>query len=478
MMKVKLSREQILLVIIEAAVKKFEIINQKLQEQLYRYSVTNLFNRKYLLEKGNQYLKEGKYNTLAVIDIRNLRTYNEIFGYETTDRILKALAQKIREYCEKGCLVGNLDSGRFWILTHIEGKKREEIVKEKAKGLIKFLAEDELKIKIGSEDLLILVSLNVGIAFYPEHGRDIGELLMSAEMATDRAKDKGINTFTLFQEDFKKNVEENIWIEEQLRKSIKTGRIEEQIYPVFQVRVNPRLGKVTGVEVLMRWKLHPRIFKVVLVAEKTGLIKELFNVLVKKTVPVIKSALSIYPSLSFGFNISPAQLGSVEELRKTLDHLIKEGIEPQKVQLEITETQILENKQVEETLIEFAKKGFKLVIDDFGRGYSSFDRLKTWEIYGVKIDRSLIVDIPQKVKQFGDQVREFKFLKNLVGFLKNMGYAVTVEGVETPEMVELAKQLEVDEVQGFYYSKPVDEETFIKCLKEWSKMGKCPFSGN
>ncbi|HID79036.1 MAG TPA: EAL domain-containing protein, partial [Aquificales bacterium] len=98
--------------------------------------------------------------------------------------------------------------------------------------------------------------------------------------------------------------------------------------------------------------------------------------------------------------------------------------------------------------------------------------------YGVKIDRSLIADIPQKFKQFGDQAREFKFIKNLISFLKSMGYVVTVEGVETPEMVELAKRLQVDEVQGFYYSKPVDEEKFLKCLREWDQRVKSPFSKN
>ncbi len=478
MIKVKLSRDQILLVIIEAAVKKFELINKKLQQQIYRYSATNLFNRKYLLEKGNQYLKENKYNTLALVDIRNLRTYNEIFGYEATDKVLKALAQKIREYCGKNCLVGNLDLGRFWVLTKIEGENREKIVEEKVKGLIEFITGEELKIKIDEEELIILISLNVGIALHPQHGETINELLMSAEMATDRAKDRGINTVLFFQKEFKEDVEENIHIEERLRRAIKTGEIKDQIYPVFQLKVNPQTGEVTGVEVLMRYKLFPKIFKVILVAEKTGLIKELFKVLLEKSIPAMETALKINPRLHFSFNVSSVQLMSVEYLEETLKVLVERGIEPQKVQLEITETQILENRQVEETLRNFAKKGFKLVIDDFGKGYSSFDRLKTWEIYGVKIDRSLIADIPQKVKQFGDQVREFKFLKNLVRFLKSMGYAVTVEGVETPEMVELAKQLEVDEVQGFYYSKPVEEETFINCLREWSKWGKCPFSEN
>jgi diguanylate cyclase (GGDEF)-like protein len=474
MIKIKLTREEILLVIIEAAVKKFEALYRQLQQQLYRYGVTGLYNRKYLLEKGNRLLEEGKRNTLAVIDIRNLKTYNEIFGYETTDKILRAIAQKIKRYCGKHCILGNLDSGRFWVLTKLERQEAEKILQD----FIKFLTEEELTIKVDGEEFVILVSLNVGMAFYPEHGKDIAELLMSAEMATDRAKGLGTNTYLIFREEFRKEVEENIQIESLLRRSIRSGEIEQQVYPVFQLKVNPQTEELTGAEVLMRWKLHPKIYKVILVAENTGLIKELFNILVKKTVPVMEEVLRIYPDFSFSFNISPAQLISVEDLKQAMDYLLSEGISAERIQLEITETQMLENKKVEETLKEFIHSGFKLVIDDFGKGYSSFDRLKEWEIYGVKIDRSLVTDIIAKVRKEGKGCKEFKFLKNLVNFLKRVGYTVTVEGVEDQATVELLKELEVDEIQGYYYSRPVEWKTFIECLRRWKEVKRCPFEGN
>jgi diguanylate cyclase (GGDEF)-like protein len=474
MIKIKLTREEILLVIIEAAVKKFEALYRQLQQQLYRYSVTGLYNRKYLLEQGDRLLKEGRRNALAVIDIRNLKTYNEIFGYETTDKILRAIAKKIKSYCGKYCILGNLDSGRFWVLTRLEPAEAEKVLRD----FIKFLTEEELTIKLDNEEFIILVSLNVGMAFYPEHGKDIAELLMAAEMATDRAKSMGTDTYLIFKSEYRKEIEENIQIESLLRRSIKSGEIEQQVYPVFQLKVNPQTEEVTGAEVLMRWKLHPKIYKVILVAENTGLIKELFNILVEKTVPVMKEVFQIYPNFSFSFNISPAQLMSVEDLKRTMDNLLSTGLSPERMQLEITETQILENKKVEETLRRFIDSGFKLVIDDFGKGYSSFDRLKEWEIYGVKIDRSLVTDIIAHVRREGKGCREFKFLKNLVNFLKRVGYNVTVEGVEDQATVELLKELDVDEIQGYYYSRPVEKETFLECLRRWKEVKRCPFKGN
>jgi len=112
MLKLKYPKERILLFIIEAVTKKFERINHQLMESLHTYSVTGLKNRKYLFEFGDKFLKEEKYNTLAVVDIRNLRKYNEIFGHETTDKILKAIADEILNYCGEHCFIGKETSTR------------------------------------------------------------------------------------------------------------------------------------------------------------------------------------------------------------------------------------------------------------------------------------------------------------------------------------------------------------------------------
>jgi len=291
MIKLKLTKEEIFLVIIEVAKRKYENINRQLQEQLYKYSATGLFNRYYLIKKGTEFLKKGKFNAIAVIDVRDLHTYNEIFRYGTTDRILREVGLKIKEFCGNNCLIGNLDSGRFWLLLNLENKS-EEKTKKVFGDLIRKLTSKELAIEINNETILVLLAVNIGVAFYPEHGNNITELLISAELATDHSKKKGINRVEIFVEKQKKEIEENIWIEENLRKAIRSGVIEEQIFPKFQLKVSPFSGDITGVEVLMRWKLHNNIFKVVTIAEKMGLIEYLFEVLVKKTLPVIKKNLA------------------------------------------------------------------------------------------------------------------------------------------------------------------------------------------
>ncbi len=477
MLKLKLSKDAILLVIIEASVKKFETINRKLQQQLYRDIVTGLYNRKFLLKRGDALLNEG-YNTLAVIDVRNLRAYNEIFGHDTTDKILRKIAEKIKELCSDTCIIGSLDAGRFWLLSSIDDIEREEIAKKSIENIIKHLTTEELRVNINDEDLIILIALSAGIAFYPEHGKNIAELLRAAEIAADRAKAEKINTYSVFDITYKKLIEENIWIEEQLRKAIKGGKIEKQIYPVFQIKVNPSTEKITGVEVLMRWRLYPQIYRIINVAEKTGLINDLFKILIRQAIPYMREALKINPDIHFGFNISPYQLALKDDLLEALDLFIEEKCEVEKVELEITESELLKNIDAEQILNTLTEKGFKLIIDDFGKGYSSFDRIKRWNIHGVKIDKSLIDDIPEGVKRYGKTYKGFLFLKNLTEFLKNMNYKITFEGIEDEFTVNLVKELGIDEVQGYYYAKPVDGNRFIECLKNWEEERRCfPLQG-
>jgi len=477
MFQSKLTKEQILLVIIEAAVKKLELINKKLREQVYQYSVTGLYNRKFLLDKGNFFLKEEGYDTLAVLDVRNLRTFNEIFGYNTTDRILKHLSERLKEYCGKDCVLGNLDAGKFWILTKL-GENKEKISIEKAKNLLKFLSSEELTLKEQGEPLSLPISVSIGIAFYPQHGKNIKELLMSAEIAVHKAKDFGEPHIQIFKPSYRLQIEENLKIEEILKKSINNGDIYKLLNPHFQLKIETENENIHGAEVLMRFSFTPNTYKVVLVAEKIGLIGKLFKVLVEKSLNTIKEAFKLNPQIHFAFNISPLQLKNLSELQETLEVLIKENLDLQKIELEITETQFLENPEVEELFTQLANKGFKLVIDDFGKGYSAFDRIKKWKISEVKIDRSLIIDLYRSFLREGENSRDYKFLKNLLVFLKNMGYKTTVEGVEDKPTVEILKRLKVDHIQGFYYSRPTEGKTFLECLSQWEKYRKCPFSGD
>lgn len=472
MLKLKLSKDSILLVIIEASVKKFETINKRLQQQLFRDIVTGLYNRKFLLKKGDNLLNEG-YNTLIVIDIRHLRAYNEVFGHDTTDKILRKIAEEIKKLCNSDCIIGSLDAGRFWLLSSIKDSEREKVAKEYIEKLIKYLTSEELRVNINDEDLIILIALNAGIAFYPEHGKDIAELLRAAEIAADRAKAEKANTYSIFDISYKKLIEENIWIEEQLRKAIKSGKIEDQIYPVFQIKVNPHSEQISGVEVLMRWKLYPQIYRVINVAEKTGLINELFKILIKKAIPYMKKALEINPNIYFGFNISPYQLALKNDILEALKFFQIEKFDIQKIELEITESEILKNFDVEMILNSLIAKGFKLVIDDFGKGYSSFDRIKRWNIHGVKLDKTLIDDIPEGVKKYGENYKGFLFLKNLTKFLKDMNYKITIEGIEDPFTINLIKELTIDEIQGYYYAKPVEGNRFIECLRNWEVEKRC-----
>ncbi|NPA13644.1 MAG: phosphodiesterase [Aquificae bacterium] len=468
-MEKKITKEQILLSIINAATYKYKLINQKLKSQLLKHHITGLFNRRYLLIYGDNLLK--RYNTLYIVDIRNLRTYNEIFGYEIVDQFLKAVAQKIKTFCGKECLLGSLDLGRFWILLH---QKEEKEAIEKALSLVEYLTAKEISIKTQTKELSLLLSINVGIGIYPKHGKNIEELLTNAEIAADRAKYKGENTVEIFKEDYRQDIELNLEIEHQLKFAIKHGTLKGEIFPVFQARVNPVNENIVAAEILMRWKKYsPARF--IPVAERTGLLRYMFDVLVENSIPVLKEIFKIRPHLRVSFNISPVQLKFWNDLKESLEKLKKADIPLNQIELEITESGVMEeHENIIEKLNSLSLEGFKIVIDDFGKGYSSFERINRLNIFGVKIDRSLL-DGLRKADSLQSSKKSVKFIQNLIAFLKSLGYNITIEGVEEnePHLVEIFRKLNVDEIQGFYYAKPVPKEKFLQCLENWEKLKRC-----
>ncbi len=479
-----INKEEILLAIILAATQKYEKTAEELKKKNYIHSVTGLFNRKYLIERGNQEILKGvKTGIFYTVDIRDLRKYNEIFGYHITDAILQNVAEFITEICSFSCKseasIGTLDAGIFWIFEPFIDDYSFEDLKKKAEkiaeSIIQALSSGPISLIDNKEKISVILSVNLGAAFYPYHGKTVEELLMAAEIATEKSKQKGGNIFLIFDPKMKEDIEENLKIEQLIKESIKNGTLEREVYPVFQLKVNPKTRSITGVELLMRWTRWRNIGKVIPILERTGAINQFFDVLIEKAIPVFERAVKIIPNISFSINISPVQFRFLNELSKTLERFKGANIPNEIVELEIVESAFAEKgaSYVEEFLKETISKGFKLVIDDFGRGFSSFDRLKVLPIHGVKLDRSLIEDLENIPSEELKGNNSYRFVKSLISFLRSMEYKITVEGVETENIVRFLSDLGVDEVQGYYFAKPVSEDIFLRCLRDWERTKKC-----
>ena len=466
-------KEKLLIAIVEAIGQQHAKTLKQLQDRIYKHPVTGLLNRTYLEEKEKELLR--KYSSLLIIDIRHLKKFNEIFGYKAIDGLLKSLAGKLKTFCKtkskEKCLLGFLDLGRFWILTSFDNEKE---VKTIAKELISLITQEPLIAWTGNVGIRLLISVNIGISL-KENVKNIYDWIIKAELAAESSKEKGFNQIAFFEESFKETIEEAIKIEQLLKESLSNKSLKEEIYPVFQIKVNPITEEPVGVEVLMQWTKFSNIEKVIQVAETSDLIKELTFILWKKTAPILGEILDVKPNLSFGFNLSTILFKYWREIQEKLKLFSTYSIPFNQIELEITESSLITDPKTKLYINSLRRKGFVIVIDDFGKGFSSFDRLLEIDFQKVKFDKSLFDQLSNALSNEDEKkIKKVKhFIEGLIDFAKNQGYKTVAEGVEDFEIVQLLKEWGVDEIQGFYYSETVSKEKLIECLKNWDSLKKC-----
>jgi EAL domain-containing protein (putative c-di-GMP-specific phosphodiesterase class I) len=177
--------------------------------------------------------------------------------------------------------------------------------------------------------------------------------------------------------------------------------------------------------------------------------------------------------LVFAFNISPVQLHFLEtQLADFMNLIFTSKVNPNNIELEVTESSLLENEKIISQFNVFADLGFKIAIDDFGKGYSSFDRILALKASTIKLDKKLIDFVSPNIDPVSLKNRG-KLITNLVRMLKDLGFNVVAEGVENECQVQFLKKIGVDQIQGFYYAKPVEGEKFLDCLKNWENRKRC-----
>jgi diguanylate cyclase (GGDEF)-like protein len=436
----------------------------KLQKLYLTDPITGLPNLRFITEYWKNCLKGLKEIAVLVIDLRRTKNIKAVFGYEFLDELSKAIADLLRNIPGIICLA-SLHGGRF--VAFASYNEAEQV----AQNILKFLSGKPVLVKSFTP---IIVSVNIGIAKYPLDGsQELINAIRMAELATEESKKKGVNLYEFFSEEFIKEVEENVKLEELLREYQISGKIHEVVYPVFQIKVDTRTEEPRGAEVLMRIKGVSNIGKAIVILEETGLLKEFFPALVGEALPFMEKAINLIPEFNFAFNISPIQLHFLkEQLSDFMNLIFSSSVDSQNIELEITETSLLENEQIIEQFNAFTELGFKIAIDDFGRGYSSFDRILSLKASTVKLDKKLI-DFMSVSSDPTILKKHFKFIENLVKMLKNLDFTVVAEGVENDYQVQFLKNIGVDQIQGYYYAKPVKGERFLECLKSWKKQKKC-----
>ena len=304
------------------------------------------------------------------------------------------------------------------------------------------------------------VTASIGISVYPKDGEDGQVLMKRADMAMYYAKEEGKNNFQFYSKDILSELTGRLDIEQNLRFALE--RRELSLH--YQAKVNLKTGAITGVEALLRWQ-SPQLGSVtptqfIPVAEETGMIlsigKWVMRTACLQNVTWQKQGL---PAICMAVNLSLKQLTDINLIENIEAALKDSGMAPNLLELEITESMIMSNpKKMRDVLVKIKSMGVRLAIDDFGTGYSSLSQLKHFPIDTLKIDRSFIRNVPEN--------SEDKAITHaIIAMGETLGFVVVAEGVETIEQMDYLKGQACDEMQGFYFSKPIVPEEFALLLQ-------------
>jgi len=392
-----------------------------------------------------------------MLDLDRFKNINESLGHAVGDEVLQAVAERLRNCVREADTVARL-GGDEYLIVMAEANGAQDIAQYAQKIIDAFIAP----VKLEKQELG--VTLSIGISVFPNDGDDEQTLMKNADSAVYSAKQAGRNTYQFYTRDMNASILEALMIENSLRRALE----RQELRLFFQPQVDLHSGKIIGAEALIRWihpeqgLLAPNSF--IPIAEDSGLIIPIGEWVLRDACRHLKAWQDAgFTDLTVAINMSAMQFRQ-ENLAESIVAIAKEtGADLQYVELELTESMIMHNA---ESMIESmqALKGLnlKLSIDDFGTGYSSLSYLKRFPIDKLKIDRSFVNDITEDPS-------DLAISKFIIDLARNLGLRAIAEGVETAEQLQLLRENGCDEIQGFYFSRPVPAEDFEAMLRA----GKC-----
>lgn len=386
------------------------------------------------------------------VDLDRFKAVNDTLGHEIGDKILCTVSSRIRQQLDERDIIGRHGGDEFVILIdNCENNHHAGLLAERVINTIKE------PIKIDGHD--IYIGSSVGLSNYPQHSVLPSELLKFADIAMYYAKKSGENTTKWYSKALLKEVGLQQKINNDLRKAIQNN----ELYLVYQPLFNN--GKITGVEVLLRWEhaelgyIGPDVF--CKIAEERGLIQQITAWVLDNSLSFIKALHNQYPSIYASVNISAKDCLNPDHFRSfILGTLAKHNIPGDKLELEITENIHLHDLEQTKSLFKHLKShGVRLAIDDFGTGYSSLTYLLSLPFDTLKIDRSFVQDIHANRNQ-KDIVR------GIIDVANSLSMSCIAEGIETTEQQTCLEELGCQRFQGYLLSKPLNEHQLLTFLED------------
>lgn len=432
--------------VIADALSKCEA-EEKISHMAYFDHLTGLPNRALFMDRADQAIRLARRTRKMVgilfLDLDSFKTINDSMGHKEGDDLLITIAAELAACIRNSDTVARFGGDEFLIMVN-NISQIEDMVKV-ADNIIGLFSQP---FKIRDQEFYITAS--AGVAVFPVDGQNAEELIKNADIAMYNAKDKGKNQYVLCSSNIKDESQKILALSNSLHRALERGELELYYQPQISLSTNA----ITGLEALLRWKhpeygmVPPNVF--IPLAEKNGLINSIGEWVLKSACGQNKAWQDKgLPYVRMAVNLSAIQLRNPHLVSRIAGIISETGLEPQYLELEITESAAVKQAGfIVNLLTELKRLGITISIDDFGTEYSSLSRLKTLPIDRIKMDMQFVHGIEKSEK-------DRAITKVIINLAKSLGLQVIAEGVETRTQLEFLNKKMCDEVQGYYYFKPM-----------------------
>lgn len=423
------------------------------EKMAYYDFLTGLPNRRLLQQEIEtmlmQHKKTNENFAFMFIDLDRFKNINDSLGHSAGDQLLVQFSDRLKNVVQDDGMVIRFGGDEFIVLL-------PQVTPEKASIFASNITES-LSQSYTLNNLEMFINVSIGISLYPKDGQDFDTLLSKADIAMFEGKKLGEDKFQFFTEEMHHDLLEQTILEMELRQAVEKGQFEL----FYQPQKNLSTGQLTGVEALIRWKhptkgfIPPNVF--IPLAEETGIISKIGSWVLETACRQLKEwQNNDFPFLKMSVNISIVQFEHPLFVERVTQTLKDAQLDPSYLNLEITESMTLNHEKCQVTLHQLRKLGVEVSIDDFGTGYSSLSYLSQFPITHLKIDQFFIHELTKSNRTI---------VKTIIQLAKSLNVKVVAEGVEKEEHEQFLKELNCDEVQGYYYARPMQ----VKQVEDYMK---------
>ncbi len=441
----------------------FKKAQEEAEHQADHDFLTGLMNRKSLTQRLNEeFVKARRHDfthAYLFIDLDGFKSVNDSYGHDTGDKLLVEVASRIKSVLRQEDLVARMSGDEFAVMALNLDQEEGNAARDLKNIATKLLGELSRVFILNEHKLNI--SASIGIKIFPDHERNIQEVIVHADAAMYQAKHRGRNRFVFFDKEIELNLKQFSLLEEELNHAYEND--EFRFY--YQPKVDTVSNKIKGAEMLIRWQhptkglLLPAAF--LEVAAEIGMRQKITRMVLSSACEFLQSNKDTF-SGTLAINICSKQLVDPDFEQEIISAIKHYDVDPSRIELEITENELIKDFDLAISKIQTLQGfGLKFSIDDFGTGYSSITYLQKLPIDILKIDKSFMSNLSQ------DADREL--VKMIINMAKTFKMSVVVEGVEEVSQLDFIKECGAQEYQGFYFSEAVNKESFIKLIENSTK---------